>query len=89
MAPLNILIIGAGISDCTTARALRKHYDVTIVERFRDDLEGGLEISAAINMGPTATQFPDAIGLNRMETRPIVIKTPRTFTKNPERNEHN
>jgi len=48
---LNVTIIGGILSGLAAARAMRERHKVNVIERW----EGGHEVGAALNMGPTGT----------------------------------
>ncbi|KAJ5819414.1 hypothetical protein N7474_005005 [Penicillium riverlandense] len=76
--PLKVTIIGGGLAGLLAGRVLRDQHDVTILERFN----GGHELGAAINLGPSALKIAKKYGLDTKRAGSIVADTARTFLKN-------
>lgn len=77
MGGLNVTIIGAGLAGLMSARVLREHHTVTIIER----VSGKSEVGAAICLGCTATTIVEKYGFDRKRVGSIVWDQTRTFDK--------
>lgn len=75
---LNVTIVGGGIAGLAAARVLRPHHSVTVVEKF----QGGHEVGAALNLGPTATKIAEDLGFDRQRCKSVKATGSRSFNKN-------
>ena len=60
-----------------TARVLREHHHVTVLERFL----GNHEIGAGIAFGPTATKIAEQFGFDRKRVGSVPLAETQTFDK--------
>ncbi|RAL09227.1 FAD-dependent oxidoreductase [Aspergillus homomorphus CBS 101889] len=74
--PLNIAIIGSGISGLLAARILRPQHNVTIYERHSHAVETG----AAINIGPNGIVILDSVGFDRRRARTLTYNKAGAIT---------
>ena len=72
-----LIDISAGHAGLMAARVLRKHHNVTVLERFH----GNSEIGAAISFGPTATKIVEQFGLDRKDIGSVHWVETRMYDK--------
>lgn len=77
---LNVTIIGGGLAGALTARVLREHHNVTVLERSSDPAEVG----AAINVAPNGTRILQKLNFDPTRTGSIPVGSIRTWNKSGE-----
>ncbi|KAH9216872.1 hypothetical protein DL95DRAFT_522348 [Leptodontidium sp. 2 PMI_412] len=74
---LDITIVGGGLGGAISARVLRTHHNVTILERTPHAVEFG----AALLIGPSTMQYLDKLGLDRSKIGCVGMDFVRIWTK--------